>query len=265
MTKAFSTMVLEVERKNEELSRLADEANAAIVAKSRFLANASHELRTPLNVIIGFSNAMEQELFGPIENEKYEEYVRDISASSRQLLESISDIIEVSTIEEGRLSLEERDIDIASSAAMYIRLVEPWADESGVKLLNEIPDDLPTLFGDARRLRQVFLNLLTNAIKFTPEGGAVKFSAEVEDDGSMLIQIVDTGVGININQMDEALRLSGESDSTVAKLGGGTGLGLPLTKSLIEAHDGTLELTSLPGKGTTAVLRFPARRIGRVY
>jgi signal transduction histidine kinase len=142
------------------------------------------------------------------------------------VLESISDIIGVSTIEEGRLSLEARDID----AAMYIHLVEPWADESGVQLLNEIPEDLPTLFGDARRLRQVFLNLLTNAVKFTPEGGAVKLTAEIEDDGSMVIQIVDAGVGMNGNQMDEVLRLSGESDSTVAGLGGGTGLVIAFDK-----------------------------------
>jgi signal transduction histidine kinase len=111
------------------------------------------------------------------------------------VLESISDIIEVSTIEEGRLSLEERDID----AAMYIHLVEPWADESGVQLLNEIPEDLPTLFGDARQLRQAFLNLLTNAVKFTLEGGAVKLTGEIEDNGSMVIQIVNTGVGMNGN------------------------------------------------------------------
>ena len=111
------------------------------------------------------------------------------------MLESISDIIEVLTIEEGRLSLEERDID----AAMYIHLVEPWADKSGIQLLNEILEDLSTLFGDARRLRQVFLNLLTNAVKFTLEGGAVKHTAEIEDNGSMVIQIVDTGVGMNGN------------------------------------------------------------------
>ena len=235
----------------------AEEANRS---KSEFLANMSHELRTPLNAINGFSEVMQSELFGPLGDVKYQEYVGDILASGRHLLELIDDVLDMSKIEAGRLTLEPKSVGLEKILGESVRLVAKRASDAGVKL-NASVGHAPPVWADARAAKQVTLNLLSNAIKFTPEGGEVALTAEADLDGVTVI-VADSGAGMDRTQMKKLGAPFALTDDSLSK--GGAGLGLALSKSLMEMQGGILALASQPGKGTVACASFPRRKDARV-
>jgi len=221
----------------------------------------SHELRTPLNSIIGFSDILANETFGPIGRPEYQEYSRDINDSGRHLLELISDILDVSRIEANGLQLVESACDVARLIGSCIRLVRERALKSEISIERNIPDMLPTLFADERRVRQIILNLLSNAIKFTPRGGKVTVTARHELSGALVIEITDTGIGIADGDLDLVMTPFRQADGSLTRRYDGAGLGLPLSKSLAELHGGTLSLASKLDEGTSATVAFPRYRV----
>ena len=237
------------------------QAERASRTKSDFLASMSHELRTPLNAIIGYSEFIDTEPFGQIGHPKYKEYLGHIQESGRHLLELINDMLDLSKVEAGKLVLEEEEIDLAHSIQGAMHLVLERANRSGVRLSADLSADLPRLWVDNLRLKQVMLNLLTNAIKFTPEGGDVTLSARRESDGSLAIRVADTGVGIAPHDIPRVLEPFGQVNNPLVRREEGTGLGLPITKRLVELHGGVLEISSRVGEGTTVTVRLPASRI----
>jgi PAS domain S-box-containing protein len=238
-----------------------DAAEAANRAKSEFLANMSHELRTPLNAIIGFSDVIKEEHFGPVGSERYRSYAGDILASAHHLLTLIDDILDVAKIEAGKLELEETPVRPAELGRQALRLVADRAERAGVVLEAKLPDELPRLLLDGRKMKQILLNLLSNAIKFTPKGGRVELIAGRTADGGFRFAVHDTGIGIAPADQATALAPFGQVDSQLARKFEGTGLGLPLSNALAKLHDGSLELESTPGKGTTVTIILPAERI----
>jgi signal transduction histidine kinase len=220
----------------------------------------SHELRTPLNSIIGFSEMIDHEAHGPIGNERYRSYIRDIHSSGQHLLGVVNDILDISKIEVGEFELQEDEIDIGDIIESTVRVVHERASRAGLSLTSDITPALPQLRGDARRVRQILLNLLSNSVKFTSSGGAVSVRAGRNDDGGLTVSVSDTGIGIAPEDMDKAMMPFGQVDGRLNRKYEGTGLGLPLAKSLTELHDGRLTIKSAVGKGTTVTLAFPARR-----
>ncbi len=251
-------------RKQMEVSlRMAKErADAANNAKSSFLANMSHELRTPLNAIIGFSEIMMNETFGKLGSDKYGEYLGDIHLSARHLLEIINEVLDMSKIEAGRVDLDEQPYVIRDLLISVTRMMTSRAMSSKVEMDCDIEENLPGLVSDPRLIRQVFINLVSNAIKFSKESGTVYIRAFMQNDGDMVVTVQDEGIGIPEDKIQEALEPFGQiTDSQHAKEQQGTGLGLPLAKAMVELHGGTLGLTSSPEKGTTVTVTFPERRV----
>ncbi len=250
------------ERKNiEEALRVAKEdAELATQVKSEFLANMSHELRTPLNAVIGFSDVIMAETFGSLGNPKYLEYVNNINESGKHLLELINDVLDVSAIEAGKLELREENVDLAGIIKASIRLVRPKAENKrqALEYVNGV-DFLP-LYADERRLRQIVINLLTNAVKYTLEGGKIRVGTEMSGDGALVLSVSDTGIGMTDTEIYKAMEPFGQIDSAHSRREEGTGLGLPLTRALVELHGGVLEIESETGVGTTVFIRFPANR-----
>ena len=247
----------------ENLRRAKEQAELASRAKSEILANMSHELRTPLNAIIGYSETILTEIFGPLKNARYKEYINDIRSSGQHLLELITDILDVSAIEAGQMTLHEEDVDLADAIRASLRLVKPRAEAQAVTLETEIADPLPALFADRRRIKQILINLLSNAVKFTPENGSVTIAAQTSADGGLVISVTDTGIGMEEEDMTKALSQFGQVDSSMARRHEGTGLGLPLTQGLVEAHGGSLHILSAPGEGTAVTIYFPPERLAQ--
>ncbi len=230
-------------------------AEGANHAKSEFLANMSHELRTPLNAINGFSEIMASEMFGPLGHPRYKEYSGDILSSGQHLLSLINDILDMSKIEAGKMQLRFEAVTIDEVVDDTLRLVRQRADKAGLKLRTHLPT-LPEIQADFRALKQILLNLLTNAVKFTPQGGTITISAAVTDD-NIHLSVADTGVGIPEKALARLAKPFEQVENQFSKTKEGTGLGLALTKSLIEMHNGRMEIDSEVGKGTTIHVILP--------
>ena len=215
----------------------------------------SHELRTPLNAIIGFSEIMETKLFGPLGAPKYEEYASDIKSSGEHLLDVINDILDMSKIEAGHMTLEREPLDVSEAVHEAFRLVAGRADVAGVKLINKI-ETLPPAFADNRAIKQVLLNLLSNAVKFTEAGDTITVSANLAD-GMLRISVRDTGIGIPADHLSKLGKPFEQVESQHSKKHKGTGLGLALSRSFVEMHGGTLLIESEEGVGTTVSFTLP--------
>ena len=246
--------------KSHSLAVAKEQADLANRAKSEFLANMSHELRTPLNAIIGFSEIMKDELSGPLNNPYYTDYVRDIHASANHLLEVINDILDVSKVEAGKVDLQESSFEVDNAIQSAIRLVIERAEDAGVAVDYTSHPELPRLYADARRVKQMLLNLLSNAVKFTAAGGRVSVETRLTADG-LSISVADTGIGIAEDKIAMVFTPFAQVDGSLKRKYEGTGLGLSLTRGLIELHGGSIAMESAPGKGTTVTLWFPNDRI----
>ncbi|MDE2228271.1 MAG: response regulator [Alphaproteobacteria bacterium] len=251
-----------MERKHVEaqLVETKNSAEAASRAKTEFLANMSHELRTPLNAIIGFSEILKQEPLGPLGHPSYRDYVSDVHESGIHLLRIINDILDLSKIEVGKLTLNETPIEPREVIESCMRIVRERAANVSLNLIADIASDLPTLNADERMVKQVLLNLLSNAIKFTPAGGSVRVSARVDEQDGLTILVADTGIGIAPADLERALQPFEQIDSSLHRKYQGTGLGLPLARSMCELHGGSLAIASTVGHGTTVTVRFPPAR-----
>ncbi len=256
---AHHEMEIKVQERTRELLESKKEAEIANRAKTEMLANMSHELRTPLNAIIGFSSTMQTETFGPI-NDKYLEYANDINQSGALLLELINDILDVSAIEVGKLELYEESLDVNKIIDLSIHMIESRAIAKQINFICKASEKLPKLYADRRRLTQILLNMLSNAVKFTPPSGEITLTASLEGGEAFVFTITDTGVGMDTEELAKAMTQFGQVDRANRQKQEGAGLGLPLTEELVKLHGGTFEIKSEKGTGTTIRISFPAER-----
>jgi len=267
LTDSFNAMLKEIEdrdsrlsRKSSELDRARQTAEGANLAKSQFLANVSHELRTPLNAIIGFSTMLHEQQFGPLGNEKYVEYAHDIHASGRHLLDVINDILDLTKAEAGKLSVTFASLNTSKIVEKALRIVAGQAHQRKVDIYTDIPEKLPKLIGDPVRLVQILLNILSNAIKFSNEGGkvTVRVRAESARQGVhyFTLSVEDNGIGMSDDAIRKAFSTFNQADAGLNRKYDGAGLGLPLTKRLVELHHGKMKIESKLGEGTIVTIRL---------
>jgi signal transduction histidine kinase len=248
-----------LERTSSELMLALEAAAAGSQAKSQFLATMSHELRTPLNAVIGFSEALGSGIHGSL-GERQREYVQHIKEAGTHLLQLVNDVLDLSKLDANRVDLDIVQIGIGEVFTSVVGLLSTNAQAAGIAVRQELREGLGHLLGDERRIRQVLINLVSNAIKFTPAGGTVTLSAWPEASG-LVISVADTGIGMAAEDIPIALERFGQIDGRLARRFEGTGLGLPLSKKLVELHGGKLAIDSTLGVGTTVTLTFPADRV----
>ena len=252
----------ELRRNQERLIAARDAAEAASRAKSEFLANMSHELRTPLNAIIGFSGLMSDRMFGPL-NDKYAEYAGIIGSSGQHLLAIITDILDLAKADADRMLLAEEEVEIGDVMKLSSQIVQDMAERAEIDFTSRRDGPLPRILGDAAKLTQILVNLLSNAIKFTEPGGAVRLTVHHRIGAGLIFRIEDTGIGMSPEQIPIALEPFGQLENALTRKNDGVGLGLPLTKRLVELHGGTIAIDSEPGKGTVATVQLPEARVIR--
>lgn len=258
LVSVFTDITAQEEGKRD-LRRALASAEQASQAKSHFLANMSHELRTPLNAIIGFSDLMRQEVLGPLGTDAYRDYLDDIKASGAHLLALIADILDLSRIEAGHFELTEERASLSVVIEDALRLVSSEADAAGVKVVCDLSPEVPAILGDSKRLLQVVVNLVGNAVKFSSEGDEVTVRTRRLGDGTIELEVEDRGPGIDAKDLLTILEPFRQAEATVARKQPGTGLGLPLVKRLVELHGGEFVMHSTLGEGTRAVVSLPAR------
>ena len=259
----INTDLTALKQREDALQRAKEAAERASQHKSEFLAKMSHELRTPLNAVIGFSDVMQQELFGPLENEQYRAYARDIHFSGQHLLDLINDVLDLSKIEAGKYELNICDVDVAAMVRDSRRLVQTRIGEKKLQVLTTVISDLPTIEADERAVRQILTNLLSNAVKFTQEGGRIRVRATRAGPDHVRISVYDTGIGIPEDKIDTVLAPFAQLGPTDHANGGGVGLGLPIVESLVRLHGGTLKINSVYGAWTRVTVKFPIRHVAQ--
>jgi len=257
----LSEDITDSRNREQELRNALIEAETANRTKTEFLANMSHELRTPLNAVIGFSELLTEKIFGELANEQQEEYVTNIYESGHHLLHLINDVLDVSAIEAHKLELNESEIEIEPTVESVLRMVKSRAEAEGVELKFEKRNCQQMILADERRMKQILVNLLSNAVKFTNSGGRVTTNWVLNEDQSMDISISDTGIGMREEEIEIALQKFGQIKSSDTDVIEGTGLGLPLTKGLVEAHGGNMIIESVFGEGTTVIVQLPSERV----
>ncbi len=245
----------------EELSQAKKDLESANRTKTEFLANMSHELRTPLNAIIGFSEIIGGEVLGPTGTKAYREYAHDICNSGKHLLDIINDILDMSKIESGVDELNEQEVALHEIIQSVIPMIRGRADSANLVIKYDLEPSSPLVTVDCRKLKQALLNLLANAVKFTPDGGTIVLRAWSNRTDGVVMQVVDDGIGIALQDIPKALSPFQQVHGELSREHEGTGLGLPLTKALIEQHGGSLDLQSKLGEGTTVTIRLPAERL----
>lgn len=248
-------------RTEEELRNAKRAAETANAHKSDFLARVSHEIRTPLNAIIGFSDMMASEHFGPIGNPRYVEYAGDIGRSGRHVLDIVNDLLDISKIEAGEMDLEFTAVEINDAVSEAVSLVQPQANSQRVIIRTSLSGSVPNVVADNRSIKQIALNILSNAIRFTPSGGQIVVSTAYEANGSVILRIRDTGVGMTRTELEQAMKPFRQVTTGARKRGDGTGLGLPLTKAMAEANRAHFSINSAPNEGTLVEISFPSQRV----
>ena len=252
--------VTEERRMQATLREARDAAQAADRAKSTFLACMSHELRTPLNAIIGFSDLLQTEMFGPLGSDQYLEYAADINRSGHHLLELVNDLLDMARVEAGMVDLQEETIDVAMLVREAVNLARGSVPEAVHKFDVRLHDATPLLMADRRRMKQVLINLIGNAVKFTPSGGRIRIAVS-EDERHMSIVIADTGIGIPPEKISDLGQPFNQIENTASRRYQGSGMGLFITKALVERHGGELEIESRLGEGTTVTIKLPSNRL----
>lgn len=257
-TAKLETMIDLVRQAEAKLGAALSDAQARSRGKTEMLANVSHELRTPLTAIIGFAELLRDESTGPLSEDRRRGYAGDIHDAAGHALSVINDLLDVSKAEAGVLDIVIKDADVAAAVTSSVSMLAGIADKANIGLSVDIPDNFPVLRTDETRLRQVLVNVVTNAIKFTPSGGSVKVRARHNpEDGALIMVVTDTGVGIARKDMDKVMRAYGQAGEACNEVQNSTGLGLPLTRRMVEALGGRLELSSQVGVGTVVTMHFP--------
>lgn len=249
-------------RTEDELKNAKRAAETANAHKSDFLAKVSHEIRTPLNAIIGFSEMMSNERFGPIGNQRYIEYANDISRSGRHVLDIVNDLLDISKIEAGEMDLDFTAVRLNATVMEAISLLQPQANSQRVIVRTALSERVPDVVADTRSVKQILINIIANAIKFTPSGGQIVVSTSYEPNGCVMLRIRDTGIGMTREELEQAMKPFKQAPSGAARQRGeGTGLGLPLTKAMTEANRATFSVSSTPNEGTLVEISFPSQRV----
>lgn len=249
-------------RTEEELRNAKGAAETANAHKTDFLARVSHEIRTPLNAIIGFSDMMASERFGPIGHPRYIEYANDIGRSGRHVLDIVNDLLDISKIEAGEMDLDFASVGLNEAISEAVALVQPQANSQRVIIRTALSQSVPDVVADLRSIKQIALNILSNAIRFTPSGGQIVVSTSYEANGSVAMRVRDTGIGMTRSELDQAMKPFRQVSSTQSRhRGDGTGLGLPLTKAMVDANRAIFSINSAPNEGTLVEITFPSQRV----
>jgi PAS domain S-box-containing protein len=248
-------------RAEEDLTQARALAERASSQKSDFLARISHEIRTPLNAIIGFSELMVDEKFGPIANDRYRDYLRDINRSGTHVLDLVNDLLDISKIEAGQQEMDYEAVSLNDTLAETVALMQPQANRERVIIRSSFASKLPDVVADLRSVRQIALNILSNAVRYTQAGGQVIVSTAYEPSGDVVMRVRDTGIGMTQAEIEQALKPFKQVNALKRGRSDGTGLGLPLTKAMVEANRARFTITSTPGEGTLVEVAFPSVRV----